>query len=366
MNRPCPRDSAPVRARAGAAGAVAAAVPSWPRPGRTAARQARARRRDEEKGGRRPAPALVPRARGYPPRFTCAGRAGNGVGTQPAAATRTTSSRGPTSAPWSWSSRSAPSANTTGVRTISGHASRLTGSQPAIRTSDPAATAQPRPTSVLATARLPGVPGGVPRGAIRTSTSPPQAAGRSRQEQGGELPAPPCLGCGNPQPGAPGRGLPPGQGEHVRVFIRHVTVRDRPPLGIAGIARSCRHDCSPPVGLAVGLVPPRWLPAVRAVPCARSGGPGGTAGDDRRAAPARPSSLNRAPGAACALPDLTSRPESSVDAPGPGRKASRTGRPARETAFVARCGRSAPSAAARDPRRPRPAAGGRGGERRPW
>ena len=54
-----------------------------------------------------------------------------------------------------------------------------------------------------------------------------------------------------------------------------------------------------------------------------------------------------------ARPDLTRRAESSVDAAGPGRKASRTSRSARKTAFVARYGRSAPSAAARDPRRPR-------------
>ena len=47
--------------------------------------------------------------------------------------------------------------------------------------------------------------------------------------------------------------------------------------------------------------------------------------------------------------DLTRRAESSVDAAGPGRKASRTSRSARKTAFVARYGRSAPSAAARDP-----------------
>ena len=43
-----------------------------------------------------------------------------------------------------------------------------------------------------------------------------------------------------------------------------------------------------------------------------------------------------------------------MDAAGPGRKASRTSRPARKTAFVARYGRSAPSAAARDPAVPRP------------
>jgi hypothetical protein len=50
-----------------------------------------------------------------------------------------------------------------------------------------------------------------------------------------------------------------------------------------------------------------------------------------------------------------------VDTAGPGRKASQAGRSARNTAFVARCGRSAPPAAARDPGRPRPAAGARDG-----
>jgi hypothetical protein len=97
--------------------------------------------------------------------------------------------------------------------------------------------------------------------------------------------------------------------------------------------------------------------AARTVPRARSGGPG----RDRRPRSALCSRPLVKPEAACwrlrARLDLTRRAESSVDTAGPGRKASRTGRSARKTAFVARCGRSAPPAAARDPGRPRPAAG---------
>ena len=48
--------------------------------------QARTPAATRGKGGRLPAPALVPRARGYLRRLTCAGRAGNGVATGPAAA----------------------------------------------------------------------------------------------------------------------------------------------------------------------------------------------------------------------------------------------------------------------------------------
>jgi hypothetical protein len=96
----------------------------------------------------------------------------------------------------------------------------------------------------------------------------------------------------------------------------------------------------------------------------------GGGSDHRRSAPGRPSSqrpprssppAGRRSAASTwhrpGTPDLTRRTQSSVDASGPGRKASRTGPLARSAAFSARRGRSAPPAAVRDPRHPRPAAG---------
>jgi len=123
------------------------------------------------------------------------------------------------------------------------------------------------------------------------------------------------------------------------------------------------------MGLAPGFVTAvPAIPRTRQLkrPCARPGGPGRVRRP--RSAPRFRPAVKPEPACwrLCARPDLTRHAESSVDASGPGRKANRTGRSARKTAFVARCGRSAPPAAARDPRRPHPAAGGRGGGQRPW
>jgi hypothetical protein len=85
MNRPRPRDGAPVRARAGAAGTIPRAEPSWPCLGRTAARQIRVRRccpsGDPQPGTLRAKVAARPRSarsRPYPPRrpgpSTCGNR----------------------------------------------------------------------------------------------------------------------------------------------------------------------------------------------------------------------------------------------------------------------------------------------------
>ena len=282
------------------------------------------------------------------------------TGTRPAPTrpprSRRPAARAETSAPCSSSSVSAPIAKMTVSRTTSGHTSRPAGSQPATRTRDPATTAQT--CTLAAVVPLPGSPAGR-RARARPRRRPP---GGARQEQGGELAAPPGLGGGDPQPRAAGRDRLPGQGQHVHVLISHAIVR-YPHAG----------EPPEPEGTAVMI---NLL-----LSYGQSAGPVPGAGrDDRRSSPGRASSQRRPPRpgppgrpAAAArtwrragAADLTRRAESSVDAAGPGRKASRTGRPARNTAFVARCGRSAPPAAARDPRRPRPAAGGRGEERRPW
>ena len=147
-----------------------------------------------------------------------------------------------------------------------------------------------------------------------------------RQEQGGERPAPPRLSGGDPQPRAAGRDRLPGQGQHVHPLISHPG------------------ELPEPEGTAVMLNLLLWYGSAPA-PIPEAGR------DDRRSSPGRASSHRapRRPGAA----DLTPPGELSVDAADPGRQASRASRPPRGTAVVARCGRSVPSAAARDPRRPR-------------
>ena len=156
------------------------------------------------------------------------------------------------------------------------------------------------------------------------------------------------------------RGRLPGQGPHVHVLIRHVVVRDHPAPGSARAGRhrqwswsaSCPWTGSQAASPAQSQDPDTGVPD-RVVPR-------GTAGTDRHPAPRRTSStasstwpghgiteITARPGQRV-LPDLTARAESSVDAAGPGRQASRTcpsARPARGGPG----GRCAPSATARDP-----------------
>ncbi len=233
MKWPCPRDSAPVRARANATGAgKRVQVPSWPRPGRTAARQARTRRRDEEKGqarerrghraGRRDKVDLAP---------------GADVGTVVLEFAQR---------PEREHDRAADDLRpqVKAVQVPAGYADQRSG----------------RDRPHLHPGHRRGRPRVLARGDAHQHVPAAGHRAAARQEHGGELAAPPGPGGGDPQPGASGRRLPPGQGQHVHVLIRHVTVRDRPPLGIAGIARCCHQDCFPPVELAVWLAPPGWPP----------------------------------------------------------------------------------------------------------
>jgi hypothetical protein len=163
-----------------------------------------------------------------------------------------------------------------------------------------------------------------------------------------------CCPSGDPQPGA----------LRAKVAARPGSARSRPYpprrpgpsiCGNRGISRCCRHDCLLFAVLAAWLVPPGWLPSRLARP-ARTGRQA-AAGRWRRSAlcSRRRGEPALIPWPARPMRDLTPHAESSVDAAGPGRKASRTSLPACTTASVARCGRSAPPAAAREPRRPRPA-----------
>ena len=273
MNRPRAGDSAPVRACAVAAGAGTGggAVMAVSGPHRRPPGPRPVPRRG--KGGHRQAPAPHARGRGYPPGFTRVGGAGNAVGTDPAAATRPAWSPG------------------TGIGTVV-----LQFPQRAEREDDrtaddlrpqvqavqvPARDADQRPgrdrphLHPRHHRRRPGVPGAaLARGDAHQHVPAAGPRPAARQEQGGELASPPGPGGGDPQPGTPSRGLPPRQGQHVHVLIRHVTVRDRPPAPITGIARFCRHDCPPPVVLAVRLVPPGWLPGGPAGPARTGRGPG--------------------------------------------------------------------------------------------
>ena len=192
-----------------------------------------------------------------------------------------------------------------------------------------------------------------------TSTSPPQASGR-------------YLDRNKPVSSAP------------RCGSAAVTHSQAPPSGTGCPARDSTSTSSSPTSSPVSPIPGycrKVLPSCASSCCRTDGPPPPVPGGRQRRStldsrppvkPARPPrpSAGRPDRAARAwrgpvAADLTRRAESSVDAAGPGRQASRTSRPARGTAFVARC-RSAPSTAARDPRRPRPAAaGGRGEQRRP-
>ena len=129
------------------------------------------------KGGHRQVPALMPGGPGLPARVHPGGQ-GRERGRHRSGRREEVDLVPGTciGAPWSWSSRSAPSAKTTGLRTISGHRCRLSRSQPATRIRDPAATA--RTCTPATTAGGPLSP--VPRGAMRTSTSPPLALGQRR------------------------------------------------------------------------------------------------------------------------------------------------------------------------------------------
>jgi hypothetical protein len=197
----------------------------------------------------------------------------------------------------------------------------------------------------------------------------------ARQEQGGELTAPPGLGRDDPQPRAARRGCRPG---------RASTSTSSSATSPSGIAHPWGSPALRGAAVMTVLLLSHWQSgrsrpgsrrAVRAVPCARPGGPG--RGRRPRSAPGSRPAVKPEP--VCwrlrARLDLTRRAESRVDAAGPGRKASRTSRPARITACVARCGRSAPPAAARDPRRLRHSQPAqrrsvpprvRGARRRPW
>ena len=277
--------------------------------------------------------------------------------------------REPASAPWSCSSRSAPSAKTTGLRTISGHRSRLSRSQPATRTSGPAATA--RTCTPATTAAGPVSPVPRSRGAMRTSTSPPPAPGQ-RRGRNKAVNSPPRLAPAavTHSQAPPAGGCRPARASTF-TFSSATT-----PTGIAHLRRSpALRGSAVMTVLLLSSWPSGWsrpggCRAVRLVRRARAGGPG----RDRRRRSALGSRPRARPGPGPrpvrALPDLTPPAESSVDAAGPGRKASRTSLAARNTAGAARCGRSAPPAAARDPRR-RPARRlsvppGRAGRRRPW
>ena len=191
------------------------------------------------------------------------------MGTEPAAATRSTSPRGPTSAPWSWSSRSAPSANTTGLRTISGHRSRLSRSQPATRTSDPAATAR---TCTPATAAAGPVSS---RGAMRTSTSPPQATGR-RRGRNTAVNSPPRLA---PAAVTHSQAPPAGGCRPARASTSTSSSATSPsgtahPWGSPALRGAAIKTVSPLSNWQSGWPRPGGRRTVRTVSRARSGGPG--------------------------------------------------------------------------------------------
>jgi len=208
----------------------------------------------------------------------------------------------------------------------------------------------------------PGVLGAALARGMRTSTSPPPAFGR-RRGRNKAVNSPPRLAsaavtCSQAPPAG---GCRPA---------RASTSTSSSATSPSGIAHPRGSPALRGVAVMIVLVLSNWQSgwpspggrrAVRAVPRARPGGPR----RDRRPRSALCSRRPVKPAPACwrlrARPDLTRRAESSVDTAGPGRKASQAGRSARNTAFVARCGRSAPPAAARDPGRPRPAAGARDG-----
>ena len=215
--------------------------------------------------------------------------------------------------------------------------SRLRG--PATRPRPPAPAPRPPPC---------GRPRVLARGDAHQHVPAAGHRAAARQEQGGELAAPPGLGGGDLQPGAPAGGCRPARAS------TSTSSSATSPSGIAhprgspalrGVAVMTVSSCR--TGSLAG--PARVAAGRPHGPRARPGGPG----RDRRPRSALCSRRPVKPEPACwrlrARPDLTRRAESSVDTAGPGRKASRAGRSARNTAFVARCGRSAPPAAARDP-----------------
>ena len=203
-----------------------------------------------------------------------------------------------------------------------------------------------------------------------------------RQEQGGELTAPPGPGDGDPQSRTPGWRALPGQGQHVHVLIA------MSPAGISHPGSSGPAAAGPaPSGVVIMISLLTSYRQAGGIPRgdrrpARDGwraGSGRAAGDRRR----RPSALCSRPGVKPARdrwpdrvrtrkaaghvrhragagrpggpPGLTSRAEPGVDTAGPGWQASQACPPARDPAPGEGGGRSAPEVAIRDPRHSRDA-----------
>jgi hypothetical protein len=344
VNRPRPRDSAPYGRAVALPRPASGAVPSWPAYGPD--RRARPAPAAATRNGRAPAGAR-PRAPspGLPAQVHLGGQRREPGRPRLAAAVTPASWRPETSAPCCSSSVSAPIAKVTVPRTVSGHGSGSAGSQPAMRTKDPATTAQ---TCTFDDGLpLPGSPAGL----ACISTSPPEAAGQ-------------CAGRNKAVNSPPRRGSAAVTCGYAPAAEAGRPARDSTPaFSSRAPSAGISHPGELPEPEGSGVMPMLLLPyGQSAVPRPGSrprrpalfSGPRARPRRSRRAArpdwPAAAARTWRRPVTA----DLTPRGELSVDAAGPGRKASRTSRPARSTTSAARGGRPAPPAAARDPRRRHP------------